>query len=75
MNRKINLNRPEVSADEIAKRKNFDSILKANVKVSKPLIKKPWFLSSIVVATVAIVTTAVLLNKKRCKPNNIKYNC
>jgi hypothetical protein len=63
MNRKINLNRPEVSAEEIAKRKNFDSVLKANVKVSKPLIKKPWFLSSIVVATVAIVTTAVLLNK------------
>jgi len=68
MNRKINLNRPELSADEIAKRKNFDSILKANVKVSKPLIKKPWFLSSIVVATVAIVTTAVLLNKNDVNP-------
>jgi len=68
MNRKINLNRPEVSADEIAKRKNFDSVLKANVKVSKPLIKKPWFLSSIVVATVAIITTAVLLNKNNVNP-------
>lgn len=64
MKRKVNLNRPEISSAEIAKRKNFDSVLKQSVSVgAKPLIKKPWFLSSVVAVTIAIVTTVVLMNK------------
>ena len=74
MKRKINLNRPEISSEEIQSRKNFDSVFKSHVKVSgKPLLKKPWFLSSLVVATVAIVVTAVLLNKNS-KGDNQKSN-
>ncbi|MGZ4055194.1 MAG: hypothetical protein ACXVPU_04870 [Bacteroidia bacterium] len=64
MKRKINLNRPEISSEEILKRKNFDSVLKGHAKISgKPLLKKPWFLSSVIAVTVAVVVTAVLLNK------------
>ena len=64
MKRKVNINRPEISSAEIAKRKNFDSVLKQTTNVgAKPLIKKPWFLSSVVAVTIAIVTTVVLMNK------------
>jgi hypothetical protein len=64
MKRKVNLNRPEVSADEINQRKNFDSVLKNNGNISaKPLIKKPWFLSSLVVATIAIIAIVVVSKK------------
>lgn len=64
MKRKVNINRPEISSAEIAKRKNFDSVLKQTTSVgAKPLIKKPWFLSSVVAVTIAIVTTVVLMNQ------------
>lgn len=63
MKKKVNINRPEISAEEIAQHKNFDSVLKNHANISaKPLFKKPWFLSSVIVATVAIVTTIVFLN-------------
>jgi hypothetical protein len=64
MKRKVNINRQKVSSDEINQRKNFDSVLKNSPGIgAKPLLKKPWFLSSLVVATVAIVATIVFLNK------------
>ncbi len=66
MKRKVNINRPKISSEEIAKHKNFDSVLKNKPNLSsggKTLLKKPWFLSSMVVVTAAIVTTAVLMNK------------
>jgi hypothetical protein len=66
MKRKVNINRPEISSEEITKRKDFNSVLKTHAGISaKPLIKKPWFLSSVVVATVAVVTTAILLNANK----------
>lgn len=66
MKRKVNLNRPEISSAEIAKRKNFDSVLKQTTSVgAKPLIKKPWFLSSVVAVTIAIVATVVLMNQDK----------
>ncbi|CAN5433048.1 hypothetical protein BH10BAC1_BH10BAC1_17410 [soil metagenome] len=65
MKRKVNINRPEISSAEILKRKNFDSVLKQSAAIggAKPLIKKPWFLSSVVAVTIAVVTTVVLMNK------------
>lgn len=66
MKRKVNINRPEISSAEIAKRKNFDSVLKQTTSVgAKPLMKKPWFLSSVVAVTIAIVTTVVLMNQNK----------
>lgn len=64
MKRKININRPQISSDEINQRKDFDSVLKAQPQAGKPFFKKPWFLSSVLVATIAIVTTVALLNQK-----------
>lgn len=63
MKRKININRPEISSEEIAKGKNFGSVLKKHVSMNLPIYKKPWFLSGVIVATVAVITTIALLNK------------
>ncbi|MDQ3046130.1 MAG: hypothetical protein M3R27_01180 [Bacteroidota bacterium] len=67
MKKKINLNRPQVSSDEISQRKDFDSVLKGqagSTAISKALIKKPWFLSSVVAVIVAVVTIVVLMKKE-----------
>lgn len=70
MKRKVNINRPEISSAEIARRKNFDSVLKqSKIGGTKPLIKKPWFLSSVVAVTVAVVATVVLLNQNKKADN------
>ncbi len=63
MKRKININRPPVSADEIKQKRNFDSVLKNHATVSKPFFKKPWFLSGAIVASVAIIATVLFLNR------------
>ena len=57
MKRKVNINRPSIGSEEIVKHKDFNSVLKHNTIMSKPLFKKPWFLSSVAVAVVAVVTT------------------
>lgn len=59
------MNRAKLSSEEIAKQKNFDSVLKQQGNIAgKAIYKKPWFLSSVVVATIAVVTSIVLMNKK-----------
>ena len=63
MKRKININRPEISPEEISKRKDFDTVLKHHTGATKPFFKKPIFLSSVLVTVAAIVTTVVLLTK------------
>ena len=64
MNRKVNLNRPKISSEEILKRKNFDSVLKQSVlSGAKPFFKKPWFLSSVVALSIALVATVLLTTK------------
>jgi hypothetical protein len=75
MKRKINVNRPEISPQEIAKRRDFESVLKqANVGGSsgggKPFFKKPWFLSGAVVATIAVVTAVFVMNHQGEKKND-----
>jgi len=63
MKRKTNINRPEISSEEIAKGKNFNSVLNEQVTITKPFFKKGWFLSSVVVATVGVITAVSLLIK------------
>ncbi len=66
MKKKININRPEISSEEIAKRKNFDSVLKHSATIGgKPLFKKPWFLSGVIAVTIAVVATVVLLDQNK----------
>jgi len=73
MKRKVNIDRPEISSEEISQRKDFDSVLKNNAGASgKPLLKKPWFLSSVVVATVAIITAAIFLNQESKKNQELR---
>lgn len=72
MKRKVNINRPEISSEKISKRKNFDSVLKNSTNISsKPFLKKPWFLSSVIVATMALVGAIAFLNKDVEKKNQV----
>ncbi len=73
MKRKININRPEISSEEIAKGKNFDSVLKKHGSANTPVFKNPWFLSSVIVTTVAVITTIVML-KNEPKNKNEESN-
>jgi hypothetical protein len=69
MKRKVNINRPKLSAEEISRHKDFDSVLKNTVNAgAKPLLKKPWFLSGMVVVSAAIITTVFVLTKKEQHP-------
>ncbi len=63
MKRKININRPEISPEEISKRKDFDTVLKHHTGATKPFFKKPLFLSSVTFVAAAIITSVVLLTK------------
>jgi hypothetical protein len=70
MKRKINVNRPNVSTDEINKHKNFESVLKNSPAAgSKPLFKKPWFLSAVVATVAVIVVAGFVLTNKEVKPS------
>lgn len=70
MKRKTNINRPEIRADEINQRKNFDSVLNQHLKIhAKPFFKKPWFLSSMAVTTVALIISVVLINSNEKTKN------
>ncbi len=64
MKRKININRPEITSEEITKGKNFNSVLKQHVAANLPVYKKPWFLSSVVVGAAVVITAAVMYTKK-----------
>jgi hypothetical protein len=64
MKRKVNINRKEISSEEIAKQKNFDSVLK-KLPAKFFLLKKPWFLSSVVVASIAIAVSLFFVNKNK----------
>jgi hypothetical protein len=70
MKNKVNINRPEISSEEIAKRKSFDSILNKQVPLNKPFFKKPLFLSGIAIATIATVAAIFLLknNEEKIRP-------
>lgn len=73
MKRKTNINRPEISSEEIAKGKNFNSVLNEQVTITKPLFKKGWFLSSVVVATVGVITAISMLTGNP-ENDNVKTN-
>src|ERR1035437_4388885 len=70
MKNKININRPEISSEEIAKGKDFGSVLKNQKPMSNPLFKKPLFLSGVILATIAIITSIFLLTKESPNKSN-----
>lgn len=64
MKRKINLNRETISSEEIAKKKDFQSVLKQHAAGSLPFYKKAWFAGGMAVTAAAIITTLLLMPKK-----------
>ena len=40
---KINLDRPNMSSSDIAKKMNFDQLMVNHTIMSKPFYKTPWF--------------------------------
>jgi hypothetical protein len=61
MKRKINIDRSPVSSDEISKRKDFNSLMKAGAGAGKiPVFRQKWFLPGVAVVTVAVITGAVM---------------
>lgn len=71
MKRKVNVNRPEISSEEILKRKDFNSVLKNTTIPNKPFFKNPWFLSGAVVVA-AVVASVLLINNKQSATGNLK---
>ena len=57
MKRKVNINRPSISAEEIAKGKNFSELAKMANPVDLPFYKSSWFATSI--AGVSLVVALV----------------
>jgi hypothetical protein len=62
MKKKVNINRPDISSEEILKRKDFDSVLKQHTPINKPFFKKPWFLASAGIIAIAGITAVALKN-------------
>ncbi|OFY85422.1 MAG: hypothetical protein A3K10_03750 [Bacteroidetes bacterium RIFCSPLOWO2_12_FULL_31_6] len=58
-----NINRPEISSEEIIAGKDFDKLYTNFTKVTKPFFKQNWFIAnSIIVVVAAIVVSTILLN-------------
>jgi hypothetical protein len=71
MKRKINIDRPELSSEEIASRQDFSSVMKQLPKVTKPPIYKTgWFITTVAsIAGIAIITTNFILNDENSTLN------
>ncbi|MDX1446406.1 hypothetical protein [Lishizhenia sp.] len=70
-NRKMNLDRPKISSEEIKSRQNFDQILGNLKALHKPFYKKTWFWGTTGLATVAV---AIGLSTLITNENNIDEN-
>ena len=58
---KSNINRPEISTEEINSGKDFDKAYKQFTKVNKPFFKQKWFIANSIIAGVAIIIASVVL--------------
>ena len=57
-----NINRPEITPEEIATGKNFDKLYTNYTKVTTPFYKKNWFRANILILSAVIVTTVFFVN-------------
>lgn len=67
MKRKINLNREQISNQEIEQRKDFDSVLKKYRTFSKPFYKKSWFTGGMAAVAVGVFVSLLVLQKQSGK--------
>ncbi|MDG1915573.1 MAG: hypothetical protein P8I55_13410 [Crocinitomix sp.] len=59
-NRKINLDRPQLNADEITAGKNFDSVVRNHQIMSKPFYKQSWFFGTTGIASLGLIIGGTL---------------
>jgi len=71
-NNKINIDRPEISSEEIAQGRDFQAVLKGAKPVSKPFYKTKWFIANSIAAAIiiggAVLYTAANNNDKALIP-------
>ena len=56
---KINLDRPNMSSSDIAKRMNFDQLKINHAIMSKPFYKTPWFYGISSLASVTLIAGSI----------------
>ncbi|NOQ74447.1 MAG: hypothetical protein GQ574_20725 [Crocinitomix sp.] len=59
-NRKINLDRPQLNADEIMTGKNFESVVRNHQIMSKPFYKQNWFFGTTGIASLGLIIGGTL---------------
>lgn len=59
-NRKINLDRPQLNADEIMSGKNFESVVRNHQIMSKPFYKQSWFFGTTGIASLGLIIGGTL---------------
>ncbi|MFT5823018.1 MAG: hypothetical protein ACI8ZM_004277 [Crocinitomix sp.] len=59
-NRKINLDRPQLNADEIMTGKNFESVVRNHQMMSKPFYKQSWFFGTTGIASLGLIIGGTL---------------
>lgn len=70
MKRKINIGRPPLSPQEIARYKNFNTVLAQYRKTGKPIFRKPWFYGNVFLVTVAALALIMQLDKPEQNPSS-----
>lgn len=59
-NRKINLDRPQLKADEIMAGKSFESVVRNHQIMSKPFYKQSWFFGTTGIASLGLIIGGTL---------------
>ena len=75
MKRKININREKLSSEEIAKRRDFNSLMKGYTVVKKPFWKHWSFISGVSAVVVAVAAVTIMqINKSTEHKDQIADN-
>lgn len=63
MRYKVNINRPKLSPQEIARYRNFSGVMARYSKTGKPFFRKPWFYGNVFIAVFAVAVILIYLDK------------
>lgn len=66
--RKINVDRPQLTAEEIHQGKNFDAIVRNHQLMSKPFYKQTWFYGTTGLASIGIIIGGMALQSSNSEP-------
>jgi hypothetical protein len=65
MSTKFNLDRENLSSQDIASQQNFKKVINGYRAVKPPLLKNPWFYGSVGLATLALIITIPVLTQNK----------